>query len=123
MKKTILNYSANLRSRYPPLDSELIRTRLNQTVDDLILQFQEFKIPTHENSGISASIFPEFGISEQNREEREFIEFYKLVRLQQLTTSLNAVTGPKAAPLPAQIPPNRTFKLTTPMVSHHTTLV
>lgn len=113
MKKTIANYGSN-KNRYPSLDSDLIITRLNQTIENLILRFEEFEIPNHD---ISASIFAA-PISEQHiREEKECIEFYKLVRLQQLITSLNAVTGPKAAPLPAQIPPNRTFKLTPSMLT------
>ena len=115
MKKTIANYGSN-KNRYPSLDSDLIITRLNQTIENLILRFEEFEIPNHD---ISASIFAA-PISEQHiREEKECIEFYKLVRLQQLITSLNAVTGPKAAPLPAQIPPNRTFKLTPSMVNNY----
>jgi len=51
---------------------------------------------------------------EENKENEDYDNLYKLIRTQQYLACLNSISGPKATPLPAQIPLKVSFKMKLP---------
>ena len=54
---------------------------------------------------------------EENKENEDYDNLYKLIRTQQYLACINSISGPKATPLPAQIPLKVSFKMKLPNVS------
>ena len=56
-------------------------------------------------------------VEDENKENEDYDNLYKLIRAQQYLACINSISGPKATPLPAQIPLKVSFKMKLPNVS------
>lgn len=106
---------------FKTLDFKLIDSRIFEAREMLQVHCSEFDLNS-TNSDPMNSMIPSFcnhpfnplsriSGDEDDVDNEELLKVAKLTRIQQFITCLNSIMGPRACPLPAQMPPKKCFKL------------